>query len=87
MSAFPFGGHPTLGAYISWARDNEACTVQSGYMHGPDGKVHLLTKIVAPSGRRVIVVGLKQADRLEPTKVAYLDRRLGIKSPYFTLPE
>ena len=85
--AFPFGGHPTLGAYIAWAVKEQGCSVQSGYSTGPDGKAHSLTKIQAPSGKRVIIVGLKHSERLEPTKVAYLDRRLGVRSPYFSMPE
>jgi hypothetical protein len=84
--AYPFGGHPTLSAYIAWAVEQE-CSVQSGYSAGPDGKTYSLTKITAPSGKRVVVVGLKHSDRLEPTKVAYLDRRLGLRSPYFSMPE
>ncbi len=41
-----------------------------------------LTRIVSPNGHHVIVAGVGQDERLVPTHVAYLDRRLSMKSPW-----
>jgi hypothetical protein len=45
-----------------------------------------MVKIIADNGRSVIVSGVDQAERISPTYVAYLDRRLGVRSPWFKLP-
>ena len=80
MSA-PFGGHPTLGEYLDWAYRFAECTVQTGFINGRPCK-----KIVAPSGRWVTIVDKHERERLAPTTVDYFDRRLGIKSPFASLP-
>jgi hypothetical protein len=51
------------------------------------GQTHSLTRIVGPNGKSVIVPGVKQTDRLGPTTVSYLDRRLGLQSPWFSIPD
>lgn len=79
--AYPFGGHPTLAQYIGWVHQ-EGGHAHSGYSSDPSGRVQSLTKITSKEGASVVVVGMKQADRLEPTKVAYLDRRLKVRSPW-----
>lgn len=81
----PFGGHPKFGNYLNWARDHEGCTINTGYEIDEDGETHTITRIVAPSGRWVIEVGTKQEEYLVPSRVAYLDRRLALKSPWFSI--
>lgn len=85
--AFPFGGHPTFGQYLVWARDEHGCRAQSGAASTQSGRSHPVTKIVHPNGASVVIPGVSQEDRLEPSKVGYLDRRLGIKSPFFSADE
>lgn len=82
--AYPFGGHPTLAAYMAWLRDNHQGTAQSGYSTDAKGKVHTLTRLSA-GGKSVVVVGLSQNEFLSPSMVGYLDRRLGVKSPWFAV--
>lgn len=82
MSSFPFGGHPTFGAYLQWAI-TQGCSVQSGVHTGQSVNV---TRITAPSGKWVIEAGTHQNDRLTPTTIGRLDRRLGLQSPWFSLP-
>ena len=41
-----------------------------------------MTRITAPSGKHVIIVDYEQEERLLPTFVAHLDRRLGLTSPW-----
>ena len=84
--AAPFGGHPSFQEYLIWARE-EDCTVQAGVLYTSDGRARSVTRIIAPSGRTVIEVGTQHGDILVPTTVNRLDRRLGIKSPFFSLPE
>lgn len=74
--AFPFGGHPNLATYIVWLQENHQGAAQSGY------GIESLTKLSLPNGRSVVVVGVGQAEFLAPSMVAYLDRRLGVKSPW-----
>jgi hypothetical protein len=82
VAAHPFGGHPTLEQYIAWAVQQK-CTVNSGV----DTQYSIsLTKIVAPSGKWAIVSGILPTDRLVPTTVGRLDRRLGLISPWFGSP-
>jgi hypothetical protein len=82
----PFGGHPTFGQYIQWAI-TQGCAVQSGYATSPGGQVERLTKISSPDGRRwAIDVGTAQTEYLTATRIAQLDRRLGIKSHWFSIP-
>lgn len=78
--AYPFGGHPTLKDYIGWC-NLQGCTTRSGFSH--DG-VTMCTRYIleAPSGRHVIITGIGMSEHLVPTYVAYLDRRLGLDSPF-----
>jgi hypothetical protein len=84
MSA-PFGGHPNLATYIVWLKDNHGGSAQSGYMTDEEGRSHALTKLSLPSGKSVVVVGVAQGEFLAPSQVGYLDRRLGVKSPWFSV--
>jgi len=75
--AFPFGGHPTLAEYMHWIRECGG-SAQSG----TDPRHRSVIKITADNGNVVIVADLKQSERLAPSYVEYLDRRLGVKSPW-----
>jgi len=86
MSAMPFGGHPKFSEYCTWAAQEESCAVKSGYATAPDGAVITQTIITAPSGKHVIVPDVDQDERLLPTMIGYLDRRLGLNSKWFKLP-
>ena len=83
--AAPFGGHPNLATYIVWLKDAHQGSAQSGYSTDGKGKSHALTKLSLPSGKSVVVVGVSQAEFLVPSMVGYLDRRLGVKSPWFSV--
>ncbi len=83
--AFPFGGHPTFAMYMQWARETHQCKAASGFAADSSGKTHTVTQITAPDGKSVAVVGTKQTEHLAPTMVGYLDRRLGIESPWFSI--
>lgn len=83
--SFPFGGHPNLATYIVWLQGTHQGTAQSGYTTDAKGKSHALTKLSLPNGKSVVVVGMSQSEFLAPSMVAFLDRRLGIKSPWFSV--
>lgn len=74
--SFPFGS-TSLGAYLVWANQS-GCTVQSGY--GPDGGT--FNQITTPDGKKVIIPDMEQSERLTSTYLNYLDRRLGMRSPF-----
>lgn len=81
--SFPFGGHPTLGKYIQWVRD-QGFEAHTGIATDSSGKAHTVTKIFKPGGPSVVVAGTLQNEYLTPTQVANLDRRLKVKSPFFS---
>lgn len=83
--AAPFGGHPQLCSYIDWLKTHHQGTAQSGYAAGSKGQSHSLLKLSVPSGKSVVVVGVGQHEYLVPSMVGYLDRRLGVKSPWFSV--
>ncbi|MFD2056461.1 hypothetical protein ACFSQT_27150 [Mesorhizobium calcicola] len=83
--AYPFGGHPRLADYIGQARQDHGATCQSGTAADSSGKAHAVSKIKVPSGKSVVVVGMDQTDHLTPSMVGYLDRRLEITSPWFSV--
>jgi hypothetical protein len=83
MSAFPFGGHPTFGQYLTWAI-SQGCKVQVGV----DTERSIgVTKIVSADGKKwVFQAGTQPGEYLTPTDVGRLDRRLGLLSPWFGAP-
>lgn len=85
--AFPFGGHPTFGQYLIWARDSHGFTARTGIGADDLGRSHSVTRIFREGGPSVIIPGIKQNDRLTPSFVGYLDRRLGINSPWFSVDD
>jgi len=81
----PFGGHPTLGDYKRWAGQEAGCDVKNGVVHHPDKGPYSITKISASSGKWLHVVGTQDGEYLVPTQIARYDRRLGLKSPFFSI--
>jgi hypothetical protein len=79
--AAPFGNHPTLNDYLMWAY-GQGCRAKSVLGRGDDGKMCTFQLIEAPSGRYVFTPDLKASEHMVPTLVAYLDRRLGLDSPF-----
>ena len=86
MVAHPFGGHPTLYEYCQWAI-REGCKVTSAVATDPDGRPTTVTIIEAPDGRKAAEIDTQMDDRLVPTTITRLDRRLGLKSSFVKLPE
>ncbi len=80
MSA-PFGKAPTFVEYQEWACNDQKCKISSGYMSAPSGMC-ATTTITAPSEKWVVVVDTGLNECLAPSQVAYLDRRLGLTSPF-----
>src|SRR6516165_2751925 len=80
--AFSQHPQPTFAKYLQWATDVAGCLVYPRYRHTRDGNMETITRIEAPSGRSVTEIGLEQNDRLPPTTIGRLDRRLGLKSPF-----
>lgn len=84
--SFPFGGHPQLVRYMLWARDEHDFRAQSGTASDEDGQPYHVIKIYKHGGPSVVVVGVSQEEYLSPSQVANLDRRLGLNSPWFGIP-
>ena len=81
MSA-PFGLHPTFAEYCVWAKD-QGCSFRSGIRH-IDGVPVGVTVILSPSNERV-VTSLDTNEYLTPTEIGRFDRRLKLKSPWFSV--
>ena len=84
--ASPFGNHPTVAEYLHWAIDTIGCTVNTGFSMIEGQSSRTVIRIVSPTGQRVILMDLEQSDRLLPTDIDYIDRRLGVDSPWDSWP-
>jgi hypothetical protein len=56
-------------------------------MHSRTGQPYQSLEITAPSGAQVAVVDPDLSEHLAPSQVAYMQRRLGLKSPFPATPE
>jgi hypothetical protein len=85
VSADPVGHCPTLGDYLRWAR-GFGCAVQTGFVRINSALV-TTTRIQSPDGSRsVLDIGTEQTDYLAPSMVGRFDRRLGVRSPFPSVP-
>ncbi len=85
--AFPFGGHPTLGRFLEWARDN-GCTAEIKLRtHSTNGRPYKVLEITRAEGGHASIVNPDLQEHLAPSMVSYLQRRLGVKSPFPAMPE
>jgi hypothetical protein len=84
MAAYPFGGHPTFAQYIAWAM-RHGCTVKNSIML-VEGQPHSVTRIFDRTGKKwVTEIGTAQEEPFVPTTIGRIDRRLGLKSPFFSM--
>jgi predicted PhzF superfamily epimerase YddE/YHI9 len=84
--AYPFGGHPTIAAYVLWARDTHGFRAQTIAATDENGKSHTVVRISKDGGPSVVVpTNAAQSERLTPSMLGYLDRRLGLVCPWFTV--
>lgn len=82
--AYPFGGHPTLGEYLAWVRSVD-CAVHEKTLT-INGEPMRVVQIKSPDSTRwVTEVGTADSDYLLPSTIHRLDRRLRIRSPYFSI--
>lgn len=77
----PFGKRPTMQEYLDWAREN-GCKYGSG--EDPSGLT--MIRIEGPDGRVMYDV-TPLDEHLSPSFVTYLDRRLGVTSPFDGAPD
>jgi hypothetical protein len=74
--------YPPVCAYLDWAR-SQACEVELSTSDRFGHPVYQHAKITAPDGRFAVAIFIDDDDPLMSTTVAYLDRRLGLKSYLF----
>jgi hypothetical protein len=85
--AVPFGGHPPLRLFLDWAVEN-GCKAQIRVRnHAVSGQPYRSLEITSSSGGSVALVNPDLDEHLAPSMVSYLQRRLGVKSPFPGLPE
>jgi hypothetical protein len=85
VAAAPFGRLPTFAQYLEWA-SKIGCTVKYGIATAADGSPSRVIMIEDSAGLLwVHVTEIKEGDILLPTQIANLDRRLHVKSPFFSL--
>jgi hypothetical protein len=84
--AYPFGGHPKLKDILDWLSAN-GCTVSQLVKQSKSGKpINVI--VVENNGVGFATIPNPKLDqRLEPSMVAYYQRRLAIKTPYAATPE
>ncbi len=84
--AHPFGGHPTFQEYLTWIR-GEGFKYKSGYIALPGESSVTAVLIESPEGNPLLSIPDVDLDeRLTPSTIERLDRRLGVKSPFATKP-
>ena len=76
----PFAKSPKLREYLEWAV-SEGCNVRDGYR-----EAHTVIRIEAPSGRLALLARIGRDETLPHSKVANLDRQLGMDSPFPKTP-
>lgn len=79
--SYPFGGHPTLGDFLSWL-EQEGCTVATNVRTSSKGRGYTSIEISSSTGSRLAIVDVPQDERLAPSTVSHYLRRLGIKKTY-----
>jgi hypothetical protein len=84
--AVPWGGHPTIDRFVEWAKEN-SCTAETKVRTDATGRAFTSLEITGPHGSRVAMVVTEMTERLVPSQVAHLQRRLGIKTPFAATPE
>jgi hypothetical protein len=80
--AFPFGGHPTFATYIEWLKQTHNGTAQTQITTDAAGKPHPATKLSLPNGNSVVVAGVGRTEYVAAGTISFIDRRLGVKSPW-----
>lgn len=70
---------------MSWLR-GEGGHCQSGIAADEVRGMVPVTKMISPSGKRVIHPGNDQSEVLSPLIIEYFDRRLGVLSPFKSIP-
>jgi hypothetical protein len=85
--AVPFGGHPSLRRYLEWARENGCTAEEKLRTHAITGQPYRSLEISGPAGGHVVLVNPDLEEHLAPSTVTYLNRRLGVKSPFPATPE
>ena len=85
MVAYPLGGHPTLNEFVRWA-ERQKFLVNDGILPDADGKPDKVIRVEDPaSGRFVFIAVVGEGERLSPTYMAYLERRLGVRTGFAAL--
>lgn len=85
--AHPFGGHPKLGRFVEWATDHGCAAEIKVRVRRASGQPYTVLEITNPKGGRVVVAEPDLEEYLAPSEVAYLQRRLGIATPFASTPE
>jgi hypothetical protein len=86
MAAHPFGGHPTLGDLVEWVKQNK-CKSEMKVRTNNAGRAFTSLEIFGPTGGSVAIANPDLNERLAPSQVAHIQRRLAIKLPYASTPE
>jgi hypothetical protein len=85
--AVPFGGHPTLERFVEWAVSLGCKASIKVRRHSQTGRPYEVLEIVGPGGGSVAVTQPDPTEFLAPSQVAYLQRRIGLRSPFPATPE
>ena len=84
--AVPFGGHPTIGDLVDWASKNGCKVALTVRQHSVTGQPYESLEISNPKGGRVAIAIPGGGERMEPSMVGYVQRRLGLAPHQQTNP-
>jgi hypothetical protein len=85
--AAPFGGHPKLSRVVEWLKSAGCKADIKVRNHAITGQPYRSLEITSPAGSRAVLVNPDMDEHLAPSMVSYLQRRLGMKTPFPAEPE
>ena len=83
----PFGGHPKLKRFVDWLVSVGCKAEIKVRNHSQTGQPYQSLEISNPNNGRVAIANPDLEEHLTPSMVSYLQRRVGLKSPFPGEPE
>lgn len=81
-----FGGHPTLQRMVEWLSE-QGCEARVSVRTTERGRSYQILEIINPKGGRYIMAEPDFEERLVPSIVSQIQRRLCIATPFASMPE
>jgi hypothetical protein len=74
---------PTLGDYLCWVH-TQGCHTKSGVFQDKDGITSMIRIVNQTNDKQVTILSMSPEETLQWHQIANFDRRLGLKSDWFS---